>query len=174
MVEREYAREGGKVMPFHYHKIESLRWINGSIRQDLKPDERSVWADLIALAGLTREDRRGYIERSKGIPYSKTAILTMLNISAELYDRAVRKCVNEGRLQVLPDGTLYLTNWDNYNDTSTYREKKEARKEAARKAVASKSQERMAISRLDDSVNRLNRTMERGQYNGDNDRGTAE
>jgi hypothetical protein len=104
-------------MPLWYNKMDSYRWINGSIRQDLEPDERSVWADFLALAGLTREPRRGYIERSEGVPYTKQALITMLNISEELFDRAVKKCVNEGRLQSLEDGTLFLTNWGKYNET---------------------------------------------------------
>lgn len=120
----------------YYHKIDSYKWINGSIRADLEPDERSVWADLIALAGLTREERRGYIERSQGIPYPKNTLLAMLNISEELFDRAICKCVNEGRLEVYSDGTMRLTNWGKYNNTDTY--KRKSKEHSTMDAIADK------------------------------------
>lgn len=104
----------------YYHKIDSYRWLEGSIRQDLEPDERSVWADLLALAALTREPRRGFIERSEGIPYPKAVILARLNITEELFDRAIIKCVNEGRLKVYDNGTMEIVNFGRYNNTDTY------------------------------------------------------
>lgn len=119
-------------MALYYHKINSQLWLNGSIRVDLEPDERSVWADLLALAGITRESRRGWIERSQGIPYTKDWLLNTLQITEELFDRAVQKCKIEGRLQVYEDGTMYITNWEQYNDTNALKAKvagKQAQKE---------------------------------------------
>ena len=52
-----------------WHKINSLRWLTGSIRKDLDSKGRGVWADLLALSGISR--RRGYIERSEGIGYER-------------------------------------------------------------------------------------------------------
>lgn len=127
-------------MPFWYHKTDSYRWLTGSIRKDLIPDERGVWADFMAMASLTREPRRGYIERSEGIPYDKPYMLSFLNISEELYDRTVKKCVVEGRLQVFPDGTMFLTNFARYNDTTDYNAKKEARRVGIEKAKRTKSE----------------------------------
>jgi len=151
-------------MPLFYHKTDSLRWIDGSIREDLEPDERSVWADLMALAGLTREPRRGFIERSEGIPYQKAALLVRLNITEELLDRAVNKCVEEGRLQVLPDGTMFLTNWGRYNDTTEYKKKKEAKEASLEKSKETKHQSQTATEALVRAVNELNRGMEKQRY----------
>ena len=109
-------------MALWFNKMDSYKWIHGSIREDLVPDERSVWADFMALAGLTREPRRGYIERSKGIPYRKEQLLSMLNITEDLLDRTINKCTKEGRIKVLEDGTLYLTKWNEYNETRTKRD----------------------------------------------------
>lgn len=111
-------------MSLYYHKIDSYKWLTGSIRRDLEPDERSVWADLLALGALTREPRRGYIERSKGIPYDENYLLMFLNINSELLDRTIAKCVKEGRLKVYKDGTMLLTNWNSYNDVEEWRKKK--------------------------------------------------
>ncbi|MBU1785303.1 MAG: hypothetical protein KKG95_08220, partial [Candidatus Omnitrophica bacterium] len=126
--------------PFWYNKIDSLKWIDGSIRADLNSAERGVWADLLAMAGLTRDERRGFIERSEGIPYPKSVILSRLNIEEELLDRTVRKCVTEGRLKVYPDGTLEITHWAKYNDTKDYNAKKESKRLAIEKAKRTKSE----------------------------------
>lgn len=145
-------------MPFFYHKIDSFRWLNGSIREDLVPDERSVWADLLALAGLTRDPRRGYIERSEGIPYRKSALLSMLNVTEELFDRAVAKCVTEGRLQVLLDGTMRITNWMRYNDTTDFEEKKEIKRSALDRAKLTRRRKDKLLQSLTAAINRQNIT----------------
>lgn len=145
-------------MPFFYHKIDSLRWLDGSIREDLAPDERSVWADLLALAGLTREPRRGYIERSEGIPYKKAVLLSRLEVTEDLFDRAVAKCVAEGRLQVLLDGTMRITNWMRYNDTAGYEEKKEVKKSALDRAKISRQRKDKLLQSLTAAINRQNIT----------------
>lgn len=151
-------------MPLFYHKIDSLRWIDGSIREDLEPDERSVWADLMALAGLTREPRRGFIERSKGIAYKKAVLLPRLNITEELFDRTVAKCVEEGRLTVLPDGTMHLTNWERYNDMTSYKAKKEAKEIAIGKSKQTRETKDNIMVALLRSVNRLNQGLEAHRY----------
>ena len=142
-------------MPLWYHKTDSYRWINGSIREDLLPDERSVWADFLALAGLTRESRRGYIERSEGIPYRKNHLLSMLNISEELFDRAIDKCVAEGRLQVLPDGTMCITNWGKYNDTSSYEEKNRQKDISIERAKETKKRKSEAVDTIVEVANEI-------------------
>ncbi len=125
------------IMPLFYHRIDSYQWIHGSIRQDLTSEERGVWHDLLSLSALTREPRRGYIERSKGIPYPKQVVVCLFNITEELYDRTVEKCVKEGRLQVFSDGTMYITNWEKYNNVDNYNEKKKLEKEKQEAKAAS-------------------------------------
>ncbi len=128
-------------MNLWYHKVDDYRWLTGSIRRDLEPDERSVWADLLALAGLTREPRRGYIERSKGVPYEPHYLTVFLNISEELLNRTIQKCVKEGRLKVFEDGTMLITNWNNYNGLEDWHKKKkqEAERKEARKVSIDKA-----------------------------------
>jgi hypothetical protein len=151
-------------MALWYNKIDSYRWINGSIRQDLTPDERSVWADFLALAGLTREPRRGFIERSEGIAYPKEVLLSMLNIKEELFDRTISKCSAEGRLKVYPDGSMEIVHWDNYNDVSDYKTKKEAKQSSIDKAKYTKKQNQEAIESLTIAVNLLNRQLQNKRY----------
>ena len=143
-------------MSLWYHKTDSYKWIHGSIREDLEPDERSVWADLLALGGLTREGRRGYIERSEGMPYRKNQLVVMLNITEELFDRSIAKCVNEGRLTIFADGTMLITNWNNYNNTDQFEEKR-AKKLAASVAKSQNAQKsKTKDTILDCTVRALN------------------
>ena len=146
-------------MSFWYHKTDSYQWINGSIREDLQPDERSIWADFLALAALSREGRRGYIERSEGIPYPKATLLTLLNVPEELFDRAVKKCVAEGRLQAYPDGTYYLSNWQKYNDTTDYKARKEAKAAAIEKGKTTKRENDSIRYGTIRSINEVNRSL---------------
>lgn len=150
-------------MPLWYHRTDDYKWIHGSIRQDLEPDERGVWADLLALAGLTREPRRGYIERSEGIPYPKNVLICMLNISEDLFNRTVSKCKTEGRLQVFKDGTMFITNWGKYNNVEEWHKKKEmtaGQKEAKRISIEHARQTRKTIDNIaqgaTQSLNNLN------------------
>ena len=152
-------------MPLWYHKTDSYRWLTGSIRQDLIPDERSVWADFMAMAALTREPRRGYIERSEGIPYDRPYLLSFLNISGELLDRTIAKCAKEGRLQVYPDGTMYLPNFGRYNDTvdrkSLAKEKKEA---AIERAAETRHRRDVSADATLRAVNTLNTRLKQLRY----------
>jgi len=153
-------------MPLWYHRVDDYKWIHGSIRQDLEPDERGVWADLLSLAGLTREPRRGYIERSEGVPYPKKVLVCILNISDELFDRTTTKCVKEGRLQVFEDGTMYITNWSRYNDVESWHKRKQHEQEQkdSRNLAVEKSREtkKSIVKALDSTnlaINRLNTTV---------------
>jgi len=96
-----------------WHKVNSSRWLEGSIRVDLTPAERSVWQDLLCLASLSRE--RGRIERSRGIPYTREEIASRLIIDVGLLQSTVDKCIREGRLQE-DNGSLIITNWDKYQE----------------------------------------------------------
>lgn len=155
-------------MAFWYNKIDSYRWINGSIRQDLFPDERSVWADFLALAGLTREPRRGWIERSEGIGYPKNVLLSMLNITEDLFDRTVEKCVKEGRLLIEKDKdgnvVMCINNWLNYNDVTDYKKKKEAKEIAMAKANQTKREKDTIQVALLRAVNTLNLNLKTERY----------
>lgn len=95
-----------------WHKVDNYKWIFGSVRWELTPAERSVWADLLALSGLS--ERGGYIEFSEGKGFPKEALAQILVVPMELLDTTVDKCVAEGRLQCLENDVLLITNWDRY------------------------------------------------------------
>jgi len=97
-------------------------WLHGSIRWQLEPEERGVWADLICLAGECSQN--GMICDNDGRPYPRQYIANQLNIPQELLDRTVAKCRREGRLDDRDD-ILIVTNWAAYQ--SEYERQKKYR-----------------------------------------------
>lgn len=97
-----------------YLKIFGQEWLEGSIRVDLDSAGRGVWADLLAMAQISR--RVGYIERAKGIPYTDEELALRFKIPLELLQSVIAICRKEGRLGQMPDGTYFIGNWDKYQD----------------------------------------------------------
>ncbi len=88
--------------------------LTGSIRVDLKADERGVWYDLLLMAAKSRKP--GLIQAGHDRPYPLQVLASLLNIPQPLLERTVNKCLLEGRIQQRPDG-LYITNWHKYQET---------------------------------------------------------
>lgn len=104
---------------FPWFKMHSKGWLTGTIRANLGIEERSVWADLLAMANESRV--RGVICRAKGIPYDREYIASYLGIPLELLDRTIAKCQDDQnmrdelhRIELDKDGCLVVTNWDHY------------------------------------------------------------
>ena len=95
-----------------WHKVHGYRWLTGSIRSDLHWYQIGVWADLLSLAGLGR--RRGYIERSEGIGYDRAWIASFTRQPLKVLNDTIERCKEEGRIQELDNGVLFITNWDEY------------------------------------------------------------
>jgi len=111
-------------------KLYITGWLHGSIRYQLEPDERGVWADLIAMAGQCLSG--GRICDNSGVAYPRGYIANQLNIPFELLERTIDKCKKEGRIHE-SKGILSITNWSAYQ--SEYeRQKKYRRKKDIRKA----------------------------------------
>lgn len=133
-------------MALWYGRKDAMKWLFGSVRHDLEPDERSVWDDLMQLAAINPDEtRRGIIEIRAGVPYPKQRLLDIFNIKEELFDRTVAKCVKEGRLKINDDGTMTLTNWLKYNDLSEYEAKKQKQKDFAGKSKGKSRKNRHGI-----------------------------
>lgn len=147
-------------MSLRWTKLYNSEWIEGSIRIDLTPAERSIWADFLALAGLSR--REGYIERSQGIPYTikelahKLALTgtedETINEGMELLKSTISKCEREGRIELDECGTIRIVNWDKYQSTP---EKVREKKKRTLQAREDKATLQQTIVDLNDSTNRL-------------------
>ena len=134
-------------------KIHTSGWLRGSIRAQLTPAERSVWADLLALAGENRvEERRGIIERAKGIPYTREKLAELLDIDVDLLNSTIYKCVSDenaddttARLLLYPDETLEIGNWHKYQDVPNHVKEKKLAEKIARQNNGAKSREKDTI-----------------------------
>jgi len=87
------------------------KWLFGSTRIELEPDERGVFVDLIS---LSKKDS-GFIRANEGVPYLENQLCGLLNISPELFKRTVKKCIKYGKTEKLKDGTLYMTSYEIYS-----------------------------------------------------------
>lgn len=83
------------------------KWLWGSTRIELEPDERSVWVDLMALAA--KDD--GYIRANVGVPYAHQQLAGMLCVSVESLARTIQKCKRVGKLTESENETLFIVNW---------------------------------------------------------------
>ncbi|MGA2363525.1 MAG: hypothetical protein ABSG73_13850 [Candidatus Aminicenantales bacterium] len=86
------------------------KWLQGSTRFELLPDERSVFIDLLCMAG--GDD--GFIRANPETPYPDRYLANLLNIDIELWERTVRKCVSVGKIIRMEDGILYVASWQEY------------------------------------------------------------
>lgn len=92
-------------------KLWSREWLGGSIRFDLEADERGVWADLLAMANESRNP--GVIQANPLSGYPRPWIANTLNITNELLDRTLQKCIAADRLAENHAGITIL-NWGKY------------------------------------------------------------
>ena len=96
--------------------------LSGTIRFDFTPAQRSVWYDLLALAGKSRKD--GYITPGSG-NYPLFWIAHYLHIRIDLLKDTLKKCIATNRIAETPDG-LKVINWNRYQ--SEYERQKPYRK----------------------------------------------
>lgn len=114
------ARYGGKKL---YVKLYPVDCFEGSIRYQLEADERGVWYDLIMFAGLCGKE--GWICDKDNRGYPLTFIANRLNVDQELFDRTLKKCYEEGRLQDHDEKGLFIVNFKDYQ--SEYQRQKQYR-----------------------------------------------
>ena len=98
------------------------KWLFGSTRIELEPDERGVFVDLMSLS--KKDD--GYIRANEGVPYLENQLCGLLNITPELFQRTVKKCIKYGKTEKLKDGTLYMTSHDIYKLTDRHKRRLES------------------------------------------------
>lgn len=95
-----------------WHKVDSLGWLDGSIRTDLTIEERSIWADFLAFCSVSRVE--GIISRGEKKPYDLHSIANRLNISEGLLSSAIAKFTQEGMISNDKSG-IRITKWAKYN-----------------------------------------------------------
>jgi hypothetical protein len=88
-------------------------WLFGSARLELSIEQRSVFIDLICLA---RKDN-GFIRANEGIAYPAAQLAGFLCVPESLIVATIDRCIEVGKLERLPDKTLYITSWEKFQLT---------------------------------------------------------
>jgi hypothetical protein len=86
------------------------KWIFGSTRIELDPAERGVFVDLLALGAKDN----GYIRANENTPYLLPQLAGLLNVSVELLQSTIQKCIQVGKIDEPQPGIYHITNWDKY------------------------------------------------------------
>jgi hypothetical protein len=84
----------------------SKNWLNGSIRFECTPEERSVFVDLCSMANESRN--RGVIQANSTHPYPHSYIANQLNIPLELLERCLRKFEQQERIYENQQGIIII------------------------------------------------------------------
>ena len=104
-------------MGMPYFKAYSEGILRGSLA-DTEPLTQLIWIKMLAVANETR-DRDGYLWFKKGRPYTRSFISSTINVTEEQLEKAISEYLNDirdglPRVQILEDGTIYLTNFSKY------------------------------------------------------------
>jgi len=98
--------------------------LHGSVAFQLEPGERSVWDELLCLAGLCGLD--GTIADRDYRPYPHSYIAHEIHVTEELLENTLSKCIEEGRITE-DDRGIHITNWkayqSEYDRQKPYRQK---------------------------------------------------
>lgn len=93
------------------------KWLLGSTRLECTVEERAIWIDLLALAGKDN----GYIRANEEMPYHIKQLAGLLIVDEKLLENSIEKFIKLGKLEKLPNGTLYIKSWDNYKLSESYK-----------------------------------------------------
>ena len=92
-------------------KLYPIECLNGSIRYQLTSEERGTWYDLLNFAAICTN--HGTISDRDNRPYPHNFIANRLNISVQLFETTLTKCIDEGRVTEDEQG-IHITNWKLY------------------------------------------------------------
>jgi hypothetical protein len=88
-------------------------WLFGSTRLELSVGQRATFTDFLCLA---RKDN-GFIRANEGVPYPTAQLAGLLCVPESLIIETIERCIEVGKLERQPNGTLYVLNWEKYQLT---------------------------------------------------------
>jgi len=106
-------------------KVYCDKWLSGTIREE-QPDVRSVWIDLLTLAGSGQFGDIGEVKLSNGVGLTDNQIAAILNINKALWRKAKQRFLQSDRIEITPRGAIRITNWSKYQ--SEYQRQKPYRR----------------------------------------------
>ena len=109
-------------------KVHCEKWLLGTLR-DETPEVRSVWIDLLVLAGGGHYGDVGEVKlTSNGMGWTDKQISEILHIKPSLWRRAKQRFLESQRIEVSSKGAIRIINWSKYqseyNRQKPYREAK--------------------------------------------------
>lgn len=141
-------------------------WLFGSTRIELKPEERAIWVDLLALGAKDN----GYIRAGVNIPYPIRQMAGLLMVEEELLQRTIDLCVQTEKLEVQESGILKITNWDKYQLSDRYRRRLKSGIGKPDKKDSSAKTEQCAEKSADSSVEKEPYNIRREENRGEEKR----
>jgi hypothetical protein len=106
-------------------KVYCDKWLSGTIRGE-QPGVRSVFIDVLALAGNGQFGDIGEIKLSNGIGLTDGQIAEILHISKALWRKSKARFLSSNRIEITPKGAIKIVNWSKYQ--SEYQRQKPYRK----------------------------------------------
>ena len=100
--------------------------LTGTVRFDLTPAERSIWYDLIILAGACRVP--GQISSNETTPFPHDYIANLLQVPLDLLQTTLKKLADTGRVSENENG-IHIINWSKYQSEYDRQKKYRGRKE---------------------------------------------
>jgi len=94
-------------------KIWTEEWLDGSIREQLTPTERSIWVDLLVMAGRSRNP--GIVQSNPDTPYSHDYLANRFRVSHQELNTALENFIKQGRIHENTKG-IEIINWHKYQD----------------------------------------------------------
>lgn len=100
-------------------------WLTGTVRWQLSPSQRAMWADLLALAGYSRfpgivcsGETNGQLE-----PYPMDYLCTTFRCKERDVREAFQLFETQGRIRIDPNLVIHIVNWEKYQ--SEYQQKRQ-------------------------------------------------
>ena len=94
-------------------KVYCDKWLEGTLREEV-PAIRSVWIDLLTLAGGGRYGDSGEIKLTNGVGYSDKQICEILTIKPSLWKKAKQRFLETERITISPRGAISIIKWSKY------------------------------------------------------------
>jgi len=113
-------------------KVYCDNWLSGTIREE-QPDVRSVWIDLLTLAGSGQFGDIGEIKLSNGVGLTDNQIAKILRISKALWRKSKQRFLLSQRIEITPKEAIRIINWSKYQ--SEYRRQKPYREHKTREEL---------------------------------------
>lgn len=100
-------------------------WLTGTVRWQLTPQQRSIWADLLALAGRSRYPGLVCSGETNGVlsPFPMDYLCSVFRCSEPDVQEAFRLFVEQGRIVIDGTGVIQIVSWDKYQ--SEYQQKRQ-------------------------------------------------